>query len=284
MGQKERMELALDDRSSTDSGGMFFGATQGDFGSGSSETRTLELDQEALRRTLLQDVEGDSEDPGRELKKNCTKCDKIFPLDSFYRAVNGKYGRSARCIECVRAYKESRKFEHSNYMSSYRDKNRERMNAQERDWYLRNKKRHADGRRKWYLKNREFVIEQQRAYYLANHERYRNIRKAWEAANKNLVKIIRLRRVNAKFIRAVHQITEKMLLDRLEYFGNSCAYCGGPHEHWDHVKPLSKGGLHMLGNLRPSCRSCNLRKGSKLPEHWFRLIRNISPSQAVTSN
>ncbi|WP_349257835.1 HNH endonuclease [Iamia sp.] len=41
--------------------------------------------------------------------------------------------------------------------------------------------------------------------------------------------------------------------------------CGVEADSIDHVKPLSKGGAHMLSNLRPSCRSCNSRKGARWP-------------------
>jgi len=35
--------------------------------------------------------------------------------------------------------------------------------------------------------------------------------------------------------------------------------------HWDHYKPLAKGGEHTLANLRPSCSDCNVRKNSIWP-------------------
>lgn len=47
-----------------------------------------------------------------------------------------------------------------------------------------------------------------------------------------------------------------------------CIYCGGPHEHDDHVIPLSRGGTHERANLMPACASCNCSKGDKLLEEW----------------
>jgi 5-methylcytosine-specific restriction endonuclease McrA len=35
--------------------------------------------------------------------------------------------------------------------------------------------------------------------------------------------------------------------------------------HVDHVEPLSKGGAHILANLRPACESCNKHKGATWP-------------------
>ncbi|MGX7727586.1 HNH endonuclease [Rhodococcus sp. 5G237] len=33
----------------------------------------------------------------------------------------------------------------------------------------------------------------------------------------------------------------------------------------DHVKPINKGGPHMLANLRPACGPCNSRKRDQWP-------------------
>ena len=58
--------------------------------------------------------------------------------------------------------------------------------------------------------------------------------------------------------------TQEQLKARLSMFGNHCWMCGGPFEEIDHVIPLSKGGLHTLSNLRPSCIKCNRSKGTKI--------------------
>ena len=57
------------------------------------------------------------------------------------------------------------------------------------------------------------------------------------------------------------------LAARLSMFAG-CWICGADLSdgmHVDHVKPLSKGGPHMLSNLRPSCPDCNTRKGAQWP-------------------
>lgn len=58
-------------------------------------------------------------------------------------------------------------------------------------------------------------------------------------------------------------ITMDMLAARAAVFGNKCWMCSGPFEQWDHVKPLAKGGPHMLSNLRPACGQCNRAKHAK---------------------
>lgn len=56
---------------------------------------------------------------------------------------------------------------------------------------------------------------------------------------------------------------------KLEYHGHSCWLCGVPvakgNLHWDHVKPLAAGGPHLVANMRPSCPTCNTKKGNKWP-------------------
>lgn len=64
---------------------------------------------------------------------------------------------------------------------------------------------------------------------------------------------------------AVGNVSQQQIDWRAAMFGNRCWQCGGPYECMDHVKPLSKGGLHWPANLRPSCLSCNHRKKAKWP-------------------
>lgn len=70
-------------------------------------------------------------------------------------------------------------------------------------------------------------------------------------------------------------VTLEMWEARKSMFGNRCVYCGVPESAdtpmtMDHVKPISKGGAHILSNLRPACRACNGRKHNKWSEEWVR--------------
>lgn len=44
-------------------------------------------------------------------------------------------------------------------------------------------------------------------------------------------------------------------------YGGRCAYCAQEaHLTIDHIQPVSKGGKHEAGNVRPACLPCNARK------------------------
>ncbi len=101
-----------------------------------------------------------------------------------------------------------------------------------------------------------------------NRESARTYSRTWRSKHPNEhrahVSLGRARRKSA----FACDVSGRMLKERASVFGNSCAYCGGPHEHWDHVIPISKGGKHCLANLRPACQKCNLSKHTKRLDEW----------------
>lgn len=57
----------------------------------------------------------------------------------------------------------------------------------------------------------------------------------------------------------------------LEWFGQSCAYCGTDGElSRDHIVPITGGGGDVPENIIPACGSCNSRKWCKEMAPWFR--------------
>lgn len=56
-----------------------------------------------------------------------------------------------------------------------------------------------------------------------------------------------------------------------------CVYCGNKAQTWDHLVGLVKdaqlrGYGHQIGNLVPSCRDCNSKKGSKDWRQFIELV------------
>lgn len=70
------------------------------------------------------------------------------------------------------------------------------------------------------------------------------------------------------------QIFKKDVRRQFALFNDCCAYCGKSESdeilHIDHFIPVSKGGAHVLGNLVPACKTCNLSKRNHHPEKWYK--------------
>lgn len=89
---------------------------------------------------------------------------------------------------------------------------------------------------------------------------------AWKKANRELVLNHKLNRLKAA---GAGRLSAGLAKRLLELQRGQCPYCkadiraGG--YHLDHLVPLSAGGLNKDGNIQLLCKTCNLRKGSKLP-------------------
>jgi 5-methylcytosine-specific restriction endonuclease McrA len=112
---------------------------------------------------------------------------------------------------------------------------------------------YRDYQRIYRSRNREQLRERQRQRY-ASDGVYR-LRRQLNAMNR------RVRMANVQTI----PFTLQQLRQRLAYWNNCCWICGDPATAIDHVKPLAKGGAHMLCNFRPICQLCNNMKRDKWP-------------------
>lgn len=136
------------------------------------------------------------------------------------------------------------------YKREWDIKNRDRLNAQARARYARDPQRAMDTSRRWQKRNAEKIREGDRRRYSEDPAKFRirdNLRRARIATVQSI------------------PFTPEQLQQKFAYYGNRCYLCGGDAEAMDHVKPIARGGPHMLANLRPACKSCNSRKGARWP-------------------
>lgn len=70
-------------------------------------------------------------------------------------------------------------------------------------------------------------------------------------------------------------VTRDAWRDLKRKYGGCCAYCGRKTVllQQDHIIPISKGGMHTIGNIAPACGPCNTRKGDKTPAEAGKIIR-----------
>ena len=67
----------------------------------------------------------------------------------------------------------------------------------------------------------------------------------------------------------------------LEDFEGECAYCDAPATTWDHVVPVSKGGLTEPYNIVPACRPCNSSKRDADLWDWLEATGRMVKDQAI---
>jgi len=136
-------------------------------------------------------------------------------------------------------------------------------------------------RRHHYEQNRDYYLAKSRAHYAANSEKaaaankrwreeHREERlqaiRAWHQANPDAKRQSEARRRQARRAGGTKfYIPKALLAAKVAYWGARCWICRAPWSQYDHVKPLAKGGLHILANIRPICSTCNRAKKDRWP-------------------
>lgn len=186
--------------------------------------------------------------------KECIRCNstKERSTEHFQRDKNRKDGLSSVCKECIN-------IERKGTQNGYYERNKERMLKNNKKWKIDNKEKYLEWRREYYEDNREKQLEYIRDWQKRNPEKMRSIQQR------------RLARVN----RLPHTLTEKEWEEAIDYFDNSCAYCGTHQSELDevlnqeHVVPVINGGGYVAENIIPSCRRCNSSKHARIFEEWY---------------
>lgn len=229
-----------------------------------------------------------------EATKPCTKCAQIKPLSQFGRRAAKKDGRRSQCRACDAAYAKANSDKILERGNRWRAANRDRVRELDRQRYAANAEAVRERKRNWALDNPDTVRETRRRTQAKHRDKHLERCRAWRAANRqahrDYVRRYRLenleavrdaiarwrtenpdkviaasRRRRVRLAEAPHvPFTEAQLVQRLSMFAG-CWMCGGPKESVDHVKPISKGGAHMLANLRPACKPCNFGKKDRWP-------------------
>lgn len=133
------------------------------------------------------------------------------------------------------------------------------------EWAKANPERRRAIRRRWVENNLEEMRAIRKAWKLAHPDEVRAHRRATKKRNPMANRsYVRARTARKKGLTVI-PITAEAMRQRLAFFGGRCWMCGRQADQLDHVKPLSKGGPHMLCNLRPACAPCNAKKGATWP-------------------
>lgn len=180
-------------------------------------------------------------EPGMPTQK-CGKCEKEKPVSAFLKK------NRVDCRKClgnayVRDQKKRRK-SIAKYVSTHREQLRTRSNNYRASNLQKVKASEKIRRPK--------IRVRERLYY-AKHPEKRAVRNAT---------------YHHRMRAAPGKITAANIKARFDFYGNKCAYCGGPAEAADHVIAVVRGGSNWPANIRPSCTSCNSSKGDKSLAVW----------------
>lgn len=99
----------------------------------------------------------------------------------------------------------------------------------------------------------------------ANRAKNNAYSRRWQLANPDTKRATDARRRAKKAAASQIPFTAEQLAQRWLYYGNRCWICRVEATATDHVKPIAKGGAHMLCNLRPICKPCNSTKNAQWP-------------------
>lgn len=236
----------------------------------------------------------------------CRKCGRELPLtkDYFYpRKDNGKVGFKNTCKACCKNRDLERYYENSDRINEERREKyqqiREVRLQKQRDYY------HNGGGKevkvKYHQDNRDKILKRQKKYYRDNRDTLLADKKEhyWEHGGRERAREYKENnrdKINARYrvycrstngrlsiLNTYHKresnkrnllatLTPDEWQETLEYFDNTCAYCGAKGEtlQRDHALPLSKGGYYVQSNIIPACKSCNSSKHDRDMETWFK--------------
>lgn len=189
----------------------------------------------------------------------CSQCLEWLALVDFYPDKQSSSGYRRNCKRCHIAAVKRRSEDPSvrpvvrAYQAEYRAAHRQKARATTAAYRAANpdRARAANERFRSQPANQESARQRAREFRLANPALRSEYEKRRRARKKSAV---------------VGFITPAQLAAKMSYWGDRCWMCGTVDDlQVDHVKPLAKGGAHMLANLRPACGPCNLAKSDRWP-------------------
>ncbi len=183
--------------------------------------------------------------------KLCKSCGKAKPRTEYSPHSQTKDGLRPTCKTCRTEAERLRR--QTDPAVAQRQRERARL-AREQDPDLWQQRRRAY-QRTFYLKHRERLRPQLNA-----------MTEAWKRANPDKYRANYLKQSAVRRARkAATSIGPVDLTEVLRRHGPWCHICDQEIEddsvlEFDHVVPLSRGGAHVEGNIRPSHRTCNRKK------------------------
>lgn len=197
--------------------------------------------------------------------KTCRKCDQEHPIDDYTIDTRYKDGRYPWCAACRRAWRQGRKDKQRQLHADWRDRNREHVRMQGRDYYRNNADARERNRSAGRIRDRHRWHADQEYRDKKNAQKLRAYYENPAQRNRHLTSVkINVHRRRALIRALIEHFTAAEWRDLCARYGDRCLSCGHTGKLTpDHVVPLSRGGSNTIDNIQPLCLRCNLRKHAR---------------------
>jgi 5-methylcytosine-specific restriction endonuclease McrA len=198
-----------------------------------------------------------------EHSKVCKGCGKTKPASMFSKQKGVRDGLRSRCKECLNNQGKE-------YGAEYREKHRERRNAEAREYRRKNADTLKAKRLQRYRENPTKYKKAARDCRLRKPE----TKKQWAKKNADRLKAYWHKR-RANKINAGGSYTAKEITALLSRQRSKCPICKtgiSSKYHIDHIMPLTLGGSNYISNIQLLCPQCNLSKGARHPIEFMQSL------------
>lgn len=225
------------------------------------------------------------------MTKMCNKCNqpKEMNVDNFYKRKTSKDGYRNECKECIKEHRRKYRKDNEAHVKEVRrmwsGENREHLASYSKDYYSKNREHCLGYEFNYRQRNKEMLATKDRIYYEENKERISQVKKEYYNDNPHIYSKARHTR-RSKLKEQVNDLTESQYNKTLDYFNNSCSYCGMSNDehletfnqklHQDHIVPVNDNGGFTKGNIIPSCKTCNSSKNAKSFKKWYKTYKHFN--------
>lgn len=144
------------------------------------------------------------------------------------------------------------------YQKERRKVNRDIVLSSERKWYRNNKDKKSKYQKEYIKRNRALITQRRREYVKNNLEYIRELSR---------VHTIKRRALKSNLSEYFSRLSVIQVYYKFDY---KCFHCKSIDRlSIDHHYPLSLGNPLTINNAVLLCRSCNAKKGTKLPESFY---------------
>ncbi|MEA3330606.1 MAG: HNH endonuclease [Campylobacterota bacterium] len=201
------------------------------------------------------------------------------------KAQKKEYYDNNKCVISKRhkEYRDNNKEKIAKSKKIYENKNKEKIAKQRKQYSINNKEKITIYKKEYQKKNKEILAVEKKAYYEKNKEVFKAKSRIYSKTEKGRITdtnsknkrrfIKRITKDGTIPVNVKYPLTIE-LQELLDEQNNKCYYCECELEekHLDHYIPLSKGGSHSILNVVWSCPTCNMSKGSKMPDEFIKRV------------